>query len=253
MSCEFIHLRAHSEYSLVDGLLRIKPLVAAVARAGMPAVALTDQSNLFAMVKFYKAALAAGVKPIVGVDAWLHNNANANKPFRLVLLVQDSVGYRNLTRLVSRSYREGQHLGVPMLQRAWLEKASQGLIVLSGGRDGDVGRCLLSGSAEQARAVLRGWLDLLGDRYYLEVHRTGREGEEECLDEDVGDKWKKRGISYNDIKVTLDPVSQSITSDFKKEIREVIRRCKTEIKTIFGRNKIQANSNIFCLSKQNKQ
>ena len=117
----FVHLRVHSEYSLVDGVVRIKPLVRAVAEAGMPAVAITDQSNLFTMVKFYRAALAAGVKPIIGVDAWLHNEQDPNKPSRLVLLAQDYDGYRNLTRLVSRSYREGQHLGVPMLVRDWCE------------------------------------------------------------------------------------------------------------------------------------
>ncbi len=90
MSSSFVHLHVHSEYSLVDGLARIKPLVKAVAAAGMPAVALTDQSNLFALVRFYKAAIAAGVKPIVGVDVWLRDPDDANKPYRLVLLVQNS-------------------------------------------------------------------------------------------------------------------------------------------------------------------
>ncbi|HEC16262.1 MAG TPA: DNA polymerase III subunit alpha [Sedimenticola sp.] len=181
----FVHLRLHSEYSLVDGVVRIKPLVKAVAEAGMPAVAVTDQCNLFAMVKFYRAALAAGVKPIVGVDLWLRNEEDANKPGRLVLLVQNGEGYRNLTRLVSRSYMEGQHLGRPMLNRAWLRGASEGLIALSGGREGDVGQALLSGNRARAGALLDGWLELFGDRYYLELSRTGRENEEDCLHESV--------------------------------------------------------------------
>jgi DNA polymerase-3 subunit alpha len=181
MQPSFVHLRVHSEYSLVDGVVRIKPLVKAVAQADMPAVALTDQCNLFAMVKFYRAALAGGIKPIIGVDAWLRNEQDANKPYRLVLLVQNSEGYRNLTRLVSRSYVEGQHLGRPMLDRAWLPGACDGLIALSGGREGDVGQALLAGNLQQAGELLDNWQTLLGDRYYLELCRTGREHEEAYL------------------------------------------------------------------------
>ncbi len=185
MQPKFVHLRVHSEYSLVDGLVRVKPLVAAAAAAGMPAVALTDQFNLFAMVRFYKAALAAGIKPIVGVDCWLRDEDDPNKPFRLVLLAQSERGYRNLTELISRGYREGQHLGRPMLDRPWLEGACEGLIALSGGREGDVGRALLLGHPERARALLEGWVRLFDDRFYLELHRTAREGEEDCLHESV--------------------------------------------------------------------
>ena len=108
MSARFVHLRVHTEYSLVDGLIRVPELVKAVRAAGMPAVAVTDQSNLFGMVKFYRAALAAGVKPVVGVDLWLENPADRAQPHRLVLLCQDARGYRNLTEIISRSYVEGQ-------------------------------------------------------------------------------------------------------------------------------------------------
>ncbi len=181
MESSFVHLRVHSEYSLVDGLVRVKPLVGAVAAAGMPAVAVTDQSNLFAMVKFYRAALAKGVKPIVGVDCWLRNEQDVNKPDRLLLLVQNSEGYRNLTALISRGYTEGQHLGRPMLNREWFQGSSEGLIALSGGRDGDVGKALLSGNPGQAGELLDEWLELFGDRYYLEVKRTGRPFEEDLL------------------------------------------------------------------------
>jgi DNA polymerase-3 subunit alpha len=167
MNPSFVHLRIHSEYSLVDGLVRIKPLVAKAAELGMPAVALTDQSNLFALVRFYQAALAAGVKPIAGVDAWLRNPEDVNSPFRLVLLVQNNQGYKNLTRLVSRSYREGQHLGRPLLEREWLTGSVDGLIALSGGRQGDLGRVLLAGNLVEAERLLVGWLELFGDRFYL--------------------------------------------------------------------------------------
>jgi DNA polymerase-3 subunit alpha len=147
----------------------------------MPAVAVTDQSNLFAMVKFYRAAIAGGVKPIIGADCWLHNELDVNQPNRIILLVQSVEGYRNLTNLISRSYQEGQHLGMPMLDREWLQGSCDGLIALSGGRDGDVGRMLLSGNKQQAKELAERWISLFGDRYYLEVHRTGRPQDEDCL------------------------------------------------------------------------
>jgi DNA polymerase III alpha subunit len=114
----FVHLHLHTEFSLVDSVVRIETdgdaavgLMDAVARAGMPAVALTDQGNLFAMVKFFKAAQSAGVKPVIGVDLLVHEQGERVEPSRLVLLCQNDVGYRNLTRLVSRSYLEGSAQG----------------------------------------------------------------------------------------------------------------------------------------------
>ena len=182
MSQSFVHLHVHSEFSLVDGTARIKPLVQAVADKGMPAVALTDQSNMFALVRFYKAAMAAGVKPICGVDLLLRNPEDVNQPFRLILLVQSDVGYRRLTELVSRTYQEGQHLGRPMADADWLTAEScEGLIALSGARDGDVGRALLAGNRALAETRLRHWLEVFGDRYYLQLVRTGRPEEEDCL------------------------------------------------------------------------
>ncbi len=181
MQPTFIHLRVHSEFSLVDGIVRIKPLIKAVSEAGMPAVAVTDQSNLFVMVKFYRAAVAGGVKPIIGADCWLHNEQDVNQPSRILLLVQTFEGYRNLTRLISRSYQEGQHLGLPMLDREWLSGNCDGLIALSSGCEGDVGRLLLSGNRQQAFQQVQQWQGLFGDRYYLEINRTGRPGEEDYL------------------------------------------------------------------------
>ncbi|MES9967970.1 MAG: PHP domain-containing protein, partial [Sedimenticola sp.] len=182
MQKQFVHLRVHSEYSLVDGLVRIKPLVGEVAKAGMPAVAITDQSNLFALVRFYKAAMAAGVKPICGVDAWIRDPEDPNNPYRMVFLAQNNTGYRNLTELVSRSYREGQHLGRAMMEREWLgPDTCEGVIALSGGRLGDIGRALLAGNRQDAEELLQEWLAIFGDRFYLEIHRTGRPDEEDCL------------------------------------------------------------------------
>lgn len=181
MENRFVHLRIHTEYSIANGIVRVKPLVAAALAQGMPALAITDQNNLFGWVKFYRAAIGAGIKPIAGVDLLVANPADPARPDRVVLLCQDRAGYLNLTRLVTRAYVEGQHLGQAMVEKAWFDGQTQGLIALSGGRCGDVGRALLAEDVEGANRALDDWLTLFGDRYYLELHRTAREHEEEYL------------------------------------------------------------------------
>ncbi len=224
MPAEFVHLHLHTEYSLVDGVARIKPLIAKVVALGMPAVALTDQSNMFAAVRFYKACQGAGVKPIIGVDALIRNPEDANQPHRLVLLAQNNTGYRRLTELVSRSYQEGQHLGRPMMRLDWLTaETTQGLVALSGGRDGDVGRALLSGNQAAARAALDRWVRLFGDRYYLELTRTGRPGEEDCLHASVALAQAKGVpvVASNDVRFIQ-------TDDFQAhEVRVCINQGRT--------------------------
>jgi len=180
VSAGFVHLRVHTEYSLVDSIVRVPELMARVREAGMPAVALTDHGNLFAMVKFYRAALKAGVQPIIGADLLVEEPGEAD-PFRLTLLCQSTEGYRNLAELISRSYREGQQRGEPRVQRAWLDVHAAGLIALSGGRQGDVGRALLAHKPDEAQARLAAWRALFGDRFYLELQRTGRPNEETYL------------------------------------------------------------------------
>jgi DNA polymerase-3 subunit alpha len=190
----FVHLHVHTEYSLVDGVARIESekddkgavvregLIDAVARLGMPAVALTDQCNLFALVKFYKTAQACGIKPLVGVDALVLEPGERAEPSRLVLLCQDDRGYRNLTRLITRAYLDGQGRFGPTLDRKWLDaETTAGLVALSGGREGDVGRAILAGKMAEAGKALGQWLELFDDRFYLELQRTGRPGEEECI------------------------------------------------------------------------
>jgi len=179
MSTGFVHLRVHTEFSLSDGIVRIKPLVESVAQMGMPAVAVTDQGNLFGMVKFYQAAMDAGIKPIVGADVWVEDEAAPEGRSRLVLLCRDNNGYRALMRLLSRGYVEGQRDGVPTLAREWVEADCAGLIALSGGREGDVGRALLTGGATAARRRIQYWQSLFPDAFYIELHRTGRPGGED--------------------------------------------------------------------------
>jgi len=199
----FVHLRLHTEYSLVDGIVRVPELMAAVAAGRMPAVALTDQSNLFAMVKFYKEAQTAGIKPLIGVDAWIREPGERAPPSRIVFLCQNLKGYRHLTQLVTRSYLEGQQRGAPMLERSWINSdVLQGLIVLSGGFEGDIGRCLARGRDDEAERCLERWQAFCGDRFYLEVQRTGRAGEQVCS-EAAMELAQSRGVAAvatNDVR-----------------------------------------------------
>jgi len=182
MNPAFLHLQLHTEFSLADSVVRIPALMQRAVELGMPAVAMTDQNNLFGLVKFYQAARKHGIKPIVGADLLVWEPEDPAKPSRLLLLCQDyENGYRNLSRLLTRAYLEGQHHGVPMLEREWFEGLSGGLIALSGGKRGDVGRALLARREEDALQALKFWQGLFPDRYYMEVSRTGREGDETYL------------------------------------------------------------------------
>ncbi|NCF73235.1 MAG: DNA polymerase III subunit alpha [Gammaproteobacteria bacterium] len=182
MSAGFVHLHVHTEYSMVDGTVRIPGLVARCAKEEMPAVAISDQNNLFGLVKFYRKAIAAGVKPVIGLDLRIQNDDDPDHPFTLLLLVQNNDGYRNLSELVTRSYIEGQVRGEPRARREWLtSERCQGLLALSGGREGDVGRAIVSGNDELMYESLDRWMGVFGDRFYLELIRTGRSGEEEVV------------------------------------------------------------------------
>jgi DNA polymerase III subunit alpha len=172
VSSAFVHLRVHSEFSLADGIVRIPELASATAAAGMPAVALTDLCNVFGAAKFYQAAVAAGVKPIIGADLWISHPSEAHKAHRLTLLCQNQDGYRNLSRLITRAYSEGQHTGRPCLTRDWLDAGSSGLIALSGAHEGEIGAALLGGNAAAARELAGAYQRWFPDRFYLELQRT---------------------------------------------------------------------------------
>jgi len=181
VSAAFVHLHVHSEFSLSDGIVRIDELVASAAKAGMPAVAVTDLANLFGAVKLCQTAVKAGVKPIVGSDVWLENIAERTKPQRLVLLCQNAQGYLNLNQLLTRAYAEGQHSGRPCLQRAWLSGHSDGLIALSAALDGDIGQALASGHVEHAEQLAHDYQQWFPQRFYLELQRTGQPRQEEYV------------------------------------------------------------------------
>jgi DNA polymerase-3 subunit alpha len=178
MEPRFIHLRVHTEYSLIDGLIQIKPLIAETAKYKMPAVGISDQCNLFGIVKFYQAAIQAGIKPIIGADVWLYNEKEPKQPFRLTLLCQNNAGYKNLLHLISQSYQEGQFFGKATIKYQWLSDHADGLIALSGGHEGDIGQALLADDQAEVQKLLGFWQSLLPNRYFFELHRTGRSHEE---------------------------------------------------------------------------
>ena len=181
MQPAFIHLRLHTEFSMVDGIVKIKPLVKRLTELNMPAIAVTDHSNLFSLVKFYKNAQGAGIKPIAGADVLIFNPDEPATPYRLTLLVNNHTGYTTLTELTSKAYQEGQYQGVPMLQRAWIEENHAGLIALSGAMQGDIGKALLAENTAEANRLAEYWSDLFNDNFYLELQRVGKPEEERYI------------------------------------------------------------------------
>ncbi|WDH36554.1 DNA polymerase III subunit alpha [Pseudomonas chlororaphis] len=202
MPASFVHLRLHTEYSLVDGLVRIKPLVKTLAGMGMPAVAVTDQNNMCSLVKFYKAAMGTGIKPICGADLWLSNKDPENPLSRISLLVMNAVGYRNLTELISRGFIDGQRNGQIIIEREWVAEAAEGLIMLSAAKEGEIGIALLAGDLQEAEVLAREWMAVFPDRFYLEVQRTNRPNDEEQLHAAVAlaDKIGAPLVATNDVR-----------------------------------------------------
>ncbi|MBU3593504.1 DNA polymerase III subunit alpha [Polynucleobacter sp. 71A-WALBACH] len=193
-SPRFVHLRVHSEFSITDGVVRIDDAVAAAEKDGMGALALTDLSNLFGLVRFYTAARSGGIKPIAGADVWVSNPQDPDQPYRLLLLVQNHSGYLNLCQLLSKASLENQSRGRAEVDPKWFsEPASKaedkavkrtlayGLIALSGGRWGDVGAALLAGQEEQAKEAAKCWASLFPNAFYIEVQRGGHPQDEKQL------------------------------------------------------------------------
>ncbi|WP_429156685.1 DNA polymerase III subunit alpha [Aeromonas veronii] len=177
----FIHLRVHTDFSMVDGLQKINPIVGAAAADNMPAIALTDQMNMCGLVRFYGAAHGKGIKPIVGADFWVQSDELGDEQFRLTLLAMDNDGYQNITLLISRGYQRGHVQGRPVIDKSWLAEHARGVIVLSGGREGDVGKFLLKGNRQMTEQCVAFYQTHFPDAYYLELLRTGRPDEEVYL------------------------------------------------------------------------
>ncbi|NRA84144.1 MAG: DNA polymerase III subunit alpha [Gammaproteobacteria bacterium] len=178
---KFIHLRVHSDYSMADGVAKVGKLVGKVAEQGMPALAITDLVNFCGLVKYYRAAHGSGVKAIIGAAMWVVSDEFGEAPWRITILCADNAGYKNLTLLISKAYLRGKLFHKPVIDKDWLIEYAQGLIILSGGREGDVGMALLKGNEELARQCLEFYQQYFPDSYYLELLRTGREDEERYL------------------------------------------------------------------------
>ena len=198
----FVHLRLHTEFSLIDGLLRVRPALERVAELGMPAVAITDHHNFFGLVKAYKAAADLGVKLIAGADVHLVDPLDQGRHHELCLLAQNERGYRNLMLLLSRSYQQGQYLGRPRVEQDWIAEYAEGVIALSGGRRGDIGQALLNGREDDARAAIERWQHCFPDRFYLELQRTGRADEERYLHAavDLASRYSCPVVATNDVR-----------------------------------------------------
>ena len=186
MSFPFVHLRTHTEFSVVDGTLRIDAAAAAARADGQGALAITDLNNLFGAVKHYSACRKKGVKPIIGVDVWMESPAQApaavqaalggatdKSPSRLLLLVQNTRGYLNLCELLARAWVGNTQRGQAWVQWAWLQELNEGLICLSGADGGAVGMGLLAGDAARARSVAAYLSAMFPQRFYIELQRAG--------------------------------------------------------------------------------
>ncbi|MEQ1600645.1 MAG: DNA polymerase III subunit alpha [Methylophilaceae bacterium] len=175
----FVHLRCHSEYSIVDGTVRIDDYVKHAERDQMPALALTDLSNLFGAVKFYKAARGKGIKPLLGCDLWLENENKRDQPHRLLLLCQSAAGYLRLCQLITQAYTYNQTRGRAEIKRLWLQQeGTEGLLMLSGAMAGDVGQALMQDNAGLAHKLAAEWSALFPNRFYLELQRAGHASQE---------------------------------------------------------------------------
>jgi DNA polymerase-3 subunit alpha len=178
---DFVHLHVHSEYSLVDGIIKINDLVDHSVSLGYHSVALTDLTNLFGLIEFYRAARKNGIKPIVGSEVKVAKDKDSI-PAPLVLLAMNKQGYINLTKLVSRAYVEGQVDGEPIVLFNWLEEFSDGLIALSGGIDGHIGNSILTGNKKLSESRAEFFKTVFNDNFFIELQRTGKNNEKEYND-----------------------------------------------------------------------
>lgn len=198
----FVHLRVHSDYSMIDGLAKTAPLVKKAAALGMPALAITDFTNLCGLVKFYGAGHGAGIKPIVGADFNVQCDLLGDELTHLTVLAANNTGYQNLTLLISKAYQRGYGAAGPIIDRDWLIELNEGLILLSGGRMGDVGRSLLRGNSALVDECVAFYEEHFPDRYFLELIRTGRPDEESYLHAAV-ELAEARGHGGGDVFVCL--------------------------------------------------
>ena len=196
----FVHLKVHSDFSMIDGLAKVKPLVKACAENQMVAMALTDFTNFCGLVRFYGEALSSGIKPIIGVDVMIRPEPESDEFFELTLLAKNNKGYHNITLLISRAYQQG-YMQFPVVEKAWLAELNEGIIILSGGRNGDVGKALLKENYQEAEQALAFYQHHFPKHYYLSLCRTGRTDEERYIQQAVefSQKFAIPLVAVNDV------------------------------------------------------
>ena len=184
-STSVVHLRVHSEFSVVDGTVRIPDLITRVGSFNQPAVALTDLTNIFGLIKFYKAARGAGIKPLAGCDMWVTNDQDREKPTRILLLVASNKGYLKLCELLTQAWLTNAYRGRGEIRREWLNDCS-GLIALSGAASGDIGQALLNGQGDLARELAKEWSIRFPKAFYIELQRRDSDIDEAYVQAALG-------------------------------------------------------------------
>ena len=226
---DFVHLHVHSEYSLVDGIIRVNELVDHTVKLGYHSIALTDLTNLFGLIEFYRSARKQGIKPIVGSEVYVAKDKDSVAA-PLVLLAKNKQGYINLTKLVSKAYVEGQDNGDPIVLFSWLEEFSQGIIALSGGQEGHIGNSVLAGNDQLSESRVDFFKTIFGEDFFIEIQRTGKANEKEYNDSvlRIASKKDVPVVATNNVRF-LNAVDPEISpSDFEAhEARVCIQRGET--------------------------
>jgi DNA polymerase-3 subunit alpha len=211
----YIHLRCHSEFSITDGIVKIEDYVKQAVDKNMPAVAITDLSNLFGAVKFYKKATEEGLKPLIGCELWLENEINRDEPYRILTLCKDKEGYENLSQLLSKAYLENQYRERAEIKKSWLlTEFNKGLIVLSGATSGDIGQLMLNEKFDEAKEALSQWKNYFGDRFYIELQRHG-EGDLKVKQEQYIKQVLHYAVDYEVPVVATHPIQFMKEDDFR--------------------------------------
>ncbi|WP_343189597.1 DNA polymerase III subunit alpha [Buchnera aphidicola] len=175
---KFIHLRVHSDYSLVDGLASPIKLVNYVNKLKMPSIAITDVNNFHGIIKFYKQAYKLGIKPIIGMDLFCYSKIMKNELYKITLLAKNNNGYNNLIMLISKAYKKRFNVfNKVLIKQSWLKKYSKGLILLSGGVYGDIGKNLINKNYKNLSLCFEFYKKYFDNSFYIEIMKTGRNNE----------------------------------------------------------------------------